>query len=214
MNRGRFIVVEGLEGAGKTTAIETIKHYLQQNNVHNIIFTREPGGTYIGEQLRSLIKNTVPNEPLDKRSELLMMYTARVQLLETIIKPALAKGDWIIADRFELSTYAYQGGGRGISQAILDGLSDFCLGGLTPDLTLFLDIKPEEGLKRATHRGNMDRIEQESLDFFKRVYQAYHHKIQHTTNVRVIDAGLSLAEVQQMICVHLKQFLEENAYCS
>ncbi|STX28963.1 dTMP kinase [Legionella beliardensis] len=210
MTPGRFIVVEGLEGAGKTTAIETIKHYLH-DKVNNVIITREPGGTYIAEKLRALIKETIPNEPLDERSELLMLYAARVQLLEQVIRPALARGDWVIADRFELSTYAYQGGGRGINQTILDTLSAFCLSGLKPDLTIFLDISPELGLKRADNRGKLDRIEQESLAFFNRVYDAYHNKLNNTTGAKLIDASLPLDQVQQAICLHLEAFLNEHA---
>ncbi|WP_131781669.1 dTMP kinase [Legionella gresilensis] len=208
---GRFIVVEGLEGAGKTTAIEIIKHYLEER-VKKVIVTREPGGTYVGEKLRSLIKESVPNEPLDSLSELLMIYAARVQLIQNVIRPAIAQGDWIIADRFELSTYAYQGGGRGISQAILDNLSSFCLAGLKPDLTLFLDIAPEQGLQRIHKRGEIDRIEQESLVFFNRVYQAYHQKLKQTENSVIIDASMPLEQVQQSLCLQLKTFLDENAY--
>ncbi|STX51340.1 dTMP kinase [Legionella busanensis] len=208
---GRFIVVEGLEGAGKTTAIEIIKHYLEER-IKKIIVTREPGGTYIGEKLRSLIKESIPNEPLNSLSELLMIYAARVQLIQNVIQPAIAQGEWVIADRFELSTYAYQGGGRNINQAILDNLSSFCLAGFKPDLTLFLDIAPEQGLQRIRNRGEIDRIEQESLVFFNRVYKAYHQKLKQTENAVIIDASMPLEKVQQSICLQLKTFLDENAY--
>ncbi|WP_419421059.1 dTMP kinase [Legionella sp. D16C41] len=209
---GQFIVVEGLEGAGKTTAIETIKHYLQ-DKVKKVIVTREPGGTYIGEKIRTLIKEAIADEPLDSRSELLLLYAARVQLIQNVIQPALARGEWVIADRFELSTYAYQGGGRGISQAILDSLSEFCLDKLQPNLTIFLDISPKQGLERANSRGQTDRIEQESLSFFNRVYQAYQQKLKLTKKVVIIDASMPLESVQQAICLQLKIFLDENAYC-
>lgn len=212
MTQGRFIVVEGLEGAGKTTAIATIKQYLQ-DKIHTIILTREPGGTYIAEQLRLLIKNAVSNEPLDSRSELLLLYAARIQLLKQVIRPALERGDWVIADRFELSTFAYQGGGRGISQAILETLSTFCLAGFKPDLTIFLDISPEQGLKRVNNRGQEDRIEQESIVFFKQVYEAYLEKLKHTADVKIIDASLSLDKVQQAIYLQLKMFLDKHVYC-
>ncbi|MGQ3887423.1 dTMP kinase [Legionella sp. CNM-1927-20] len=211
MMPGQFIVVEGLEGAGKTTAIETIRHYLQ-DRVKKVIVTREPGGTCIGEKLRALIKESIPNEPLDSLSELLMIYAARVQLIQNVIRPALARGDWILADRFELSTYAYQGGGRGIHQAILDNLSSFCLSGLKPDLTIFLDITPEQGLQRINNRGKIDRIEQEPLAFFNRVYQAYHQKLEQIESAVVIDASMPVEKVQQSICLQLKIFLDENAY--
>jgi dTMP kinase len=203
---GRFIVVEGLEGAGKTTAIETIKNYFESQS-QSVIVTREPGGTRIGEGLRALIKSSVDGEFLDARCELLMMYAARVQLLQQVIRPALNRGDWVIADRFELSTYAYQGGGRGISKHTLDCLSTICLDQFKPDLILFLDISPEQGLERAKGRGKLDRIEQESKVFFTNVYDGYHENIKNMNNVRIIDASLPLDAVQKSIIVQLNQFL-------
>lgn len=208
---GRFIVVEGLEGAGKTSAIAVIKAWLESKS-HRVIVTREPGGTRIGEGLRSLIKEVVEGEKLDSRSELLMMYAARVQLLEQVIRPALARGEWVIADRFELSTYAYQGGGRGIDKQILDCLSDFCLQKFKADLVLFLDISPDRGMKRIRRRGYLDRIEKESMDFFTRVYEAYHANINNMDNVCTIDADLPLKTVQESILGHLQDFLHQNAH--
>lgn len=206
---GRFIVVEGLEGAGKTTAIETIKHYFESHS-QSVIVTREPGGTRIGEGLRTLLKENVDGELLDARCELLMMYAARVQLLQQVIRPALNRGDWVIADRFELSTYAYQGGGRGINKHTLDCLSTICLQDFKPDLILFLDISPEQGLERAKGRGKLDRIEQESKVFFTNVYQAYHQYIKDMDNVHIIDASLPLNSVQKSIIIQLNQFMTYN----
>lgn len=208
---GRFIVVEGLEGAGKTTAIEIIKHFLE-TKVPNVVLTREPGGTRVGEGLRKLIKENVLNEVLDERCELLMMYAARVQLLEQVVRPALLKGDWVLADRFELSTYAYQGGGRGIDKSIIDNLSSVCVRGLRPDLTLFLDISPEMGLRRAKSRGQTDRFEEESLVFFENVYQAYHQAIKESLNVRIIDASEPLSEVKAAILQQITLFLKQSDY--
>lgn len=207
---GRFIVVEGLEGAGKTTAIQTIQQYLESLS-YTVIVTREPGGTVIGEQLRHIIKTKVDGEVLEPRAELLLMYAARVQLLEQVIKPSLAKGIWVIADRFELSTYAYQGTGRGINQQIIDNLSTICLSSFKPDWLLFLDISPEQGLERVQQRGSKDRIEQESLDFFKRVYQGYQHKIKTMDNVQLIDASQSVDSVQDAIRQQLNHFLSHHA---
>ena len=203
--KGHFIVVEGLEGAGKSTAISTIKHVLQ-GQVPDIITTREPGGTHVGETARRLIKETVPSEPLDPRTELLLLYASRVQLLEQVIRPALNRGCWVLADRFELSTWAYQGGGRKMDRSFIATLSSFCLHDCKPDLIIFLDISPEQGLKRALKRSKADRIEQESLSFFKDVYQSYHEHIKAMNNVAVIDASKPLPVVQHSIRVALEQY--------
>lgn len=204
-NRGRFIVVEGLEGAGKSTAITVIKRFLE-SLVPEIITTREPGGTRVGETARMLIKEVVPTEPLDSRTELLLLYAARVQLMEQVIRPALLRGCWVIADRFELSTWAYQGGGRKLDLSMIAHLSTFCLADFKPDLILFLDISPQQGLQRARMRGRTDRIEQESLAFFTDVRQAYHEQIKQMSHVKVIDAGRPLAVVQQSILSALECF--------
>lgn len=207
--QGRFIVVEGLEGAGKTSAIKTIKSYLESKS-QRVIVTREPGGTRIGEGLRTLIKECIDGETLDARSELLMLYAARVQLLEQVIRPALSRGDWVIADRFELSTFAYQGGGRRIDKQFLDCLSDFCLQKFTPDLILFLDVLPAKGMQRIKRRGHLDRIEKESMDFFTRVYEAYHQYIRDMSNVRIVDASSPLRVVQASINHYLQEFFQND----
>lgn len=206
--RGRFIVVEGLEGAGKSTAIRTIKQFIEKITDKEIIFTREPGGTRVGEVVRKLVKEKISGEKLDFRTELLLMYAARVQLVEQVIRPALERGDWVIADRFELSTYAYQGGGRGIDISIIDQLSKLCLRGFKPDLLLFLDISPEQGMKRVKRRGKIDRFEQEEISFFARVHQAYHQQIREMENVVIIKASQPLPVVQRAISQHLEKFIE------
>lgn len=206
LERGRFIVLEGLEGAGKSTAISTIKHFLTPR-VPELIITREPGGTTVGESIRQIIKTELPHEPLDARAELLLFYAARVQLLEQVILPALARGAWVIADRFELSTFAYQGGGREVALDFIYQLSAHCLQGLQPDLTLFLDIKPQTGLHRALLRSKMDRIESESIVFFERVYQSYHDHLSRFNPVEIIDAGKSLDEVQYLIKEALQNYM-------
>lgn len=204
--RGRFIVVEGLEGAGKSTALSTIKRFLAPH-VTEMMTTREPGGTHVGEVVRGLIKESMPTEPLDPRAELLLLYASRVQLIEQVIRPALLRGAWVLADRFELSTWAYQGGGRQLDQGMIGHLSSFCLKDITPDLILFLDISPELGLARARKRGKTDRIEQESLMFFKDVYRGYHESIKAMDNVVVIDASNPLRVVQQHICEALQTYV-------
>lgn len=205
-SRGRFIVVEGLEGAGKSTALDLIKHILNPQ-VIELVITREPGGTRVGEVARELIKEVVPTEPLDPRAELLLFYAARVQLIERVIRPALQRGAWVLADRFELSTLAYQGGGRKLSSDMIAHLSDFCIDDMKPDLTIFLDIAPEQGMARVIARGKTDRIEQESQAFFNDVYASYHHHIKTMTNVVVIDASQPLAVVQASIRAALENYL-------
>lgn len=208
--QGRFIVVEGLEGAGKTTAINTIKNCLNEI-VPKLILTREPGGTRIGEKLRQLIKEKVEGEILDPRCELLLLYAARVQLVEELIQPALNRGDWVLADRFELSSFAYQGFGRGMDIKMISQLSEFCLQKFKPDLIIYLDIDLELGLRRVKKRGETDRIEEEELSFFTRVREGYHQLIESMPNVVTIDAGLAIETVQESIVTKLKSFIAANA---
>ncbi len=205
---GKLIVIEGLEGAGKSTAVDLVTQFLSERNLPSIQ-VREPGGTAIGETLRAMIKNADYSEVLDDKSELLMLYTARIQLLEEVIKPALKQEQWVIADRFELSTLAYQGGGRGIDDAMIKQLSAFCLQGFKPDLTLYLDISPELGMQRAGLRGQFDRIEQQSIAFFYRVYDRYMEQLQADPDIVRIDAKLDLQAVQAAIENALNHFMEQ-----
>lgn len=207
---GKLIVIEGLEGAGKSTAVNTMINLLSERDIKTIT-TREPGGTAIGEILRTIIKNPDYSNVLDDRSELLLLYAARIQLIEQVIKPALQQGYWVIADRFELSTIAYQGGGRGLDPAMINTLSTFCLNGFKPDLTLFLDITPEMGMERAKLRGKFDRIEQQSIDFFHRIHKTYIQYINEHKDISIIDASHSLEDVQVSIQKVLLQFIETNA---
>jgi dTMP kinase len=202
---GHFIVVEGLEGAGKSTALATIKQFLTQQ-VDEFITTREPGGTAIGEVIRELIKHPPQHEHLDSRAELLLLYTSRVQLIEQVIKPALKRGASVLADRFELSTYAYQGGGRGLDIQMIQQLSKLCVEGISPNLILFLDVDPEIGLTRAQSRGHSDRIERESLVFFESVRRAYHETIKKLQQVVMIDANQPEMMVKQSITRALEHY--------
>ncbi len=206
---GKLIVIEGLEGAGKSTAVNTVVDLLAERQIKTIT-TREPGGTAIGEILRNLIKNPEYRDVLDDRSELLLLYTARIQLLKQVIEPALQKGMWVIADRFELSTMAYQGGGRGLDQEMIRHLSSFSLQGLKPDLTLYLDISPEEGMRRVKSRGTLDRIEQQSIEFFHRVHDSYLQYIKMNPYVVRINAALPLKNVQLALQKAINEFIEHQ----
>ncbi|KTD61473.1 dTMP kinase [Legionella shakespearei] len=209
MSAGKLIVIEGLEGAGKSTAVHTLMTLLEQRAIPHIT-VREPGGTAIGELLRSIIKNPDYSGIIEDKTELLLLYAARMQLLAEVIKPALKRGEWVIADRFELSTLAYQGGGRGIDLSMINHLSSFCLDGFKPDLTLFLDITPESGMQRALLRGKLDRIEQQSIDFFHRVYETYMSYIDEHSDVVKINATQPLDEVQKDIQNTVIAFIESK----
>ena len=204
---GKFIVIEGLEGAGKTTAINTVARILKQHHIADLQFTREPGGTPIAEALRNIIKNGLDNEPLTDKAELLMLYAARIQLVDNVIKPALKMGKWVIGDRHDLSTQAYQGGGRQIDKVFIETLQAQVLGDFKPDLTLYLDIVPELGLMRARSRGQLDRIEQQSLPFFERIRQRYLQLAERDNTIVTIDANKSIEEVTAQIETILNSWL-------
>ena len=204
---GKFIVIEGLEGAGKTTAINTVARILKQHHIADLQFTREPGGTPIAEALRNIIKNGLDNEPLTDKAELLMLYAARIQLIDNVIKPALNAGKWVIGDRHDLSTQAYQGGGRQIDKVFIETLQAQVLGNFKPDLTLYLDIVPELGLMRAKSRGQLDRIEQQSLPFFERIRQRYLQLAERDNTIVTIDANKSIEEVTAQIETVLNSWL-------
>ena len=196
---GKFIVIEGLEGAGKTTAVNTVARILNQYHICDLQFTREPGGTPIAEALRNLIKNGLDDEPLTDKAELLMLYAARIQLIDNVIKPALNAGKWVIGDRHDLSTQAYQGGGRQLDKVFIATLKEQVLGNFKPDLTLYLDIEPQIGLMRARERGELDRIEQQSLPFFERIRQRYLELANQDETIFTIDASKSINQVTMQI---------------
>lgn len=192
---GKFIVIEGLEGAGKSTAHQAVAETLQQLGVEQVVFTREPGGTPLAEKLRQLIKHETEEVVTDK-AELLMLYAARVQLVENVIKPALRVGKWVVGDRHDLSSQAYQGGGRQLDASLLATLKQAVLGDFAPDFTLYLDIDPAVGLARARGRGELDRIERQNLDFFHRTRAKYLQLVQQLPNAVVIDAAQSIEQVR------------------
>lgn len=208
--KSKFIVIEGLEGAGKTTAVKSIVSFLQAKGITDIVFTREPGGTPLAEQLRILIKQSIDGEVVTDKAEVLMLYAARIQLVETVIKPALARGAWVIGDRHDLSSQAYQGGGRGIDQSFMTALHNTVLHDFKPDLTFYLDITPEKGLERARQRGKLDRIEQESLQFFERTRQRYLELALSDKSIITIDASDSIENVSYAIQHQLQLWLNSQ----
>lgn len=196
MNNSKFIVIEGLEGAGKTSAIQTVIDTLKDKGITNLAFTREPGGTPLAEKLRELIKQGIEGEKVTDKAELLMLYAARVQLIENVIKPALAEGKWVVGDRHDLSSQAYQGGGRGLDKDLMLSLRNTVLGNFRPDLTLYLDLDPAIGLTRARARGELDRIEKESMDFFYRTRERYQALAKNDDTIITIDASQAIDKVQ------------------
>jgi dTMP kinase len=185
--KGKFITVEGVEGAGKSTQAVFMRDYLEAVG-QRVVLTREPGGTGLGEQLRTLLLDH-RDDGMAADSELLLMFAARAEHLARVIRPALENGDWVVCDRFTDATYAYQGGGRAIPWARIAVLEDWVQGPLRPELTLLLDLPVREGLARAGRRGLNDRFESEDLAFFQRVRSAYLDLAKrHPQRYRVIDA--------------------------
>ena len=200
----KFIVIEGLEGAGKSTAMQACQQFLADKAI-DFVQTREPGGTPLAEALRDLIKQQ-HEENIAPETELMLMYAARMQLLHNVITPALSQGKWVLGDRHDMSSQAYQGGGRGLPQETLAALSDIVLKGLKPDLTLYLDIRPEVGLARAKSRGELDRIEREALSFFERTRERYLTLANANEQCVVINAEQSIECVHQDIVAALHTF--------
>lgn len=208
--RSKYIVIEGLEGAGKTTARNVVVETLEQLGIRDMVFTREPGGAQLAEKLRSLVLDikSVGDEVITDKAEVLMFYAARVQLVETVIKPALANGTWVIGDRHNLSTQAYQGGGRGIDQHMLATLRDAVLGDFRR-LNALSRCYPEVGLKRARARGELDCIEQESFDFFNRTRARYLELAAQDKSIHTIDATQPLEAVMDAIRTTVTHWVKE-----
>ncbi|MCW9059450.1 MAG: dTMP kinase [Gammaproteobacteria bacterium] len=206
MTQGRFITLEGSEGVGKTSNLAFMERHLREAG-REVVVTREPGGTPVGEQIRALLLDPA-NQAMVSDCELLLMFAARAQHLQEVILPAVARGAWVLCDRFTDATYAYQGGGRGIDPARIAELESWVQSELRPDLTLLLDLPVEIGLARAGERGAPDRFEQEQRAFFERVRQAYlDQAAAQPGRYRVVDAGQSLEVVQAGIAAILDEAL-------
>lgn len=198
MSEGKFITLEGSEGAGKSTAMQAVQDWAQESGI-DFVLTREPGGTPLAEKIRDLLLDKDHTAMCDD-TELLLMFAARAQHLNELIIPTIAKGQWVLCDRFTDATYAYQGGGRGIADDRIVQLEQWVQGGLRPNLTLLLDLPVEQGLARAGERGDLDRFEQEQISFFERVRTAYLGRAkQYPDQFRIIDACMSIEEVRQQI---------------
>ncbi len=198
VKRGKFITVEGGEGVGKSTNIEVIKSHLEQKGI-DYIQTREPGGTVLAERIRDLLLEK-HGEAMDPTTELLLVFAARSQHLNSLIRPTLESGTWVLCDRFTDATYAYQGAGRQLGFSLISELENLVQGDLRPDLTIILDLDPEIGLQRARSRGELDRFEVEELEFFKAVRACY-QQIAESSPQRcaVIDASEDLEKVKALL---------------
>lgn len=204
MSKGVFITLEGTEGSGKSTQLKTIEQYLQQHN-RRYIKVREPGGTPIAEEIRNLLKTPRKDDAMCDTTELLLMYAARAQLVNTVIKPAIEQGVDVICDRHDLSTVAYQGGGRGMDLSEIKAISKVVLGDFKPNLTILLDIDPIKGMQRAKARGELDRFEQSKMDFFVRVRNTYLECAKQDPNIiKVVNGDDTLDNVSS----HIRQLLD------
>ena len=205
MTRGKFITFEGTEGVGKTTNMDFVAQTLSARGI-KLVRTREPGGTPMAERVRAILLDA-QSEAIDPEAELLLVFAARAQHLARVIRPALESGSWVLCDRFTDATYAYQGGGRGLPIARIAALEREVQGTLQPDLTIYLDLPSATGLARIDE-AQRDRFEREQLAFFDRVRQVYLDRAKQHPRFSTIDAGRSLAEVQQSIAAVLSRFID------
>jgi dTMP kinase len=198
VSEGRFITVEGVEGAGKSTHLTAVRDLLQQAG-HRVVLTREPGGTPLGEALRGLLLRP-DGAPMSPETELLLMFAARAEHLQRVVRPALAAGDWVLCDRFTDATYAYQGGGRRVPEERIATLERWVQGDLKPDLTLLFDLPVDTGLARVSRRGAEDRFEREERAFFERVRAAYRARAgRYPERFRIVDTDADPREVRRRV---------------
>lgn len=208
MARGRLITLEGIEGVGKSTNLAFMAEHLRSAGVQ-LVATREPGGTPLAEEIRQML--VMPRtEPVAGETELLLMFAARAQHVRSLIEPALARGDWVLSDRFTDATYAYQGGGRGVPVEAIAWLENYVQGALRPDCVFLLDIEPEAGLARARARSaDVDRFEREALEFFSRVREAYLARARSAPQrYCVLDAAQPLSIIHQQIAGRLASLID------
>ena len=195
--KGRFITIEGVEDVGKSNNISYIERFLEARDIE-FVSTREPGGKALAERIRDVLLDKAESS-MDPMTELLLMFAARKQHTEELIKPALERGKWVICDRYTDSSYAYQGGGRGLDSKIISKVEKLTLGSFKPDLTIVLDLPVKKGLARAGNRGELDRFELESEKFFKRVRATFLARAKTHKRYHVINASRSLSAVQGKI---------------
>ena len=195
ISKGMFLSLEGSEGVGKTTSLEYVRKYIESLG-HQVLLTREPGGTPMAEELRSILLSE-REENVESETELLLMFAARCQHVNQVIKPALAKGIWVICDRFVDASYAYQGGGRGLGFDRIAEIEKWSMGDFLPDLTLLLDMSVEEGMARTRLRGDSDRFEDEKIQFFQTIRKAYLDRANISNGrIKIIDASPKAELVQ------------------
>lgn len=194
----KFITFEGVDGAGKSTHLAWFADALRERGI-DVVVTREPGGTQLGEQLREMLLN----QPMSIAAEAMLMFAARLEHVEQVILPALSAGKWVISDRFSDASFAYQGAGRGMDWEKLRQLENWVA--LQPDLTLFFDVPVEVARLRLANNATLDRFEQEQSDFFERVRAGYHRRVaENLQRFVVIDAAQTLDAVQQQLAAIIK----------
>lgn len=202
MTKGKFITIDGVEGAGKSTQIDLICSYLHQKGI-KVVRTREPGGTAVGEKIRSVLLD-VENQEMHSDTELLLMFSSRNELIQNKIIPALNEGFWVVSDRFTDASFAYQGGGRMLNLDRIDKLADWVLGDFKPDLTLLLDVSVEVGMERIESRAAKDRIELEERAFFERVRSVFVSRSEaFPDRIKLIDANDSVEGIQSKIRAYI-----------
>ena len=198
MNRGKFITIDGVEGAGKSTQIDLVCEHLIQKGI-KVVRTREPGGTEVGEKIRSVLLD-VENQEMHSDTELLLMFSSRNELIQNKIIPALEEGFWVVSDRFTDASFAYQGGGRMLNLDRISKLADWVLGDFKPDLTFLLDVTVEVGMQRIEARAAKDRIELEERAFFERVRSVFIQRSEaFPKRIKLIDATGSVNDIQSKI---------------
>lgn len=198
MHKGIFITIEGVDGSGKSTQISRIKKFLEKRG-HNVLLTREPGGTKIGERIRQILLDNNCKE-MSAVTETLLYAASRAQHVEELIIPALNEGKIVLCDRFVDSSIVYQGIGRGIGLEAVISVNEFATFGLKPDLTILLDIEPETGLNRVKTIKNADRLEEEKLDFHKKVYKGYKDLANmYPERIKIIEADKTIEEISREI---------------
>lgn len=204
--KGKFITVEGTDGAGKTTQIELLVEYLKKAG-HDVVLTREPGGTDISEKIRELILD-VDNSAMTDVTEAILYAASRAQHVSEKIVPAISQGKIVICDRFVDSSLAYQGYARGLDLKLIEDINSYAVNGVEPAMTLFFDLEPQEGIKRKKNMHSLDRIEKEKLDFHYKVYEGYKDLMKkYPERIKQIDANKSIEDVHKDVLKYIKEII-------